>query len=348
MLLLFLLFHVKLMEGCADDACQALPTCLLYEACLGPTSCLQVGTLVHQISTAAVRNADDKSASPAVEFMREAHLPVLRRLFELGSADVPDQTLADALHCLLTAMMPAGSDGNMSALYLDKATLEGDTAFDDQPVARLLFATAAAAHCNADCNAALAVRMADAVKAAKLDAAKPSRLLMPIVDVAHKVCLSKAAPGNGALGCICREALCTTVWKSSSEGEKHDVLVQKLLALLRSETGCIRVRLGDDTAEWGTMRDLCNSTTEAQLNNSAAISLSHVNKEGNAECTAGRVQVLQLLRHLPHLKRLNISAERNFIGNQEAAALSDTLRHSTLQVLCFARTARLYAGFLAC
>ena len=303
MLLLFLLFHVKLMEGCADDACQALPTCLLYEACLRPTSCLQVGTLVHQISTAAVRNADDNSASPALEFMREAHLPVLRRLFELGSADVPDQTLADALHSLMTAMLPAGSDGAMSALYLDMATLEGDTAFDDQPVARLLFATAAAAHCNADCNAALAVRMADAVKAAKLDAAKPSRLLRPIVDVAHKVCLSKAAPGNGALGCVCREALCTTVCKSSivfksggtqpsgpsrglelgwssSEGEKHDVLVQKLLALLRSETRFIRVQLGDDTAEWDTMGVLCNSTTEAQLNNSAAISLSHVTKEG--------------------------------------------------------------------
>ena len=131
-----------------------------------------------------------------------------------------------------------------------------------------------------------------------------------------------------------------------ANGER-DVLVQKLLALLRSEKS-MYVRLGDDTAEWDTMGVLCNSTTEAQLHSSAAVLLSHVNNAGNAQCTAARVQVLQLLRHLPHLKRLNISAEGDFIGKQEAAALSDTLRHSTLQVLCYARTAHLYAGFLAC
>ena len=167
---------------------------------------------MHQISTAAVRNADDSSASPASEFMREAHLPVLCRLTRLArNADVTDQTLADALSRLMHALLPAGSDDTMPALYLDLAAHEQGFG----PVARLFFATAAAAHCNADCNAELAVRMADAVKAAKLDAGKPSRLLMLIVDVAHKVCLSKAAPGNGALGCVCREALCTTVWKSS-------------------------------------------------------------------------------------------------------------------------------------
>ena len=168
---------------------------------------------MHQISTAAVRNADDSSASPALEFMHEAHLPVLCRLTRLArNADVTDQTLADALSRLMHAMLPAGSDDTMPALYLDLAAHEQGFG----PVARLFFATAAAAHCNADCNAELAVRMADAVKAAKLDAAKSSRLLLLIVDVAHKVCLSKAAPGNGALGCVCREALCTTVWKSST------------------------------------------------------------------------------------------------------------------------------------
>ena len=109
----------------------------------------------------------------------------------------------------------------------------------------------------------------------------------------------------------------------------HDLLVRELLALLRLEES---VSLGDATEDWGGMCILNDSTTEAQLHSSAAIGVNQEDSEYNAKCTVGRVRWLHLLRHLPHLKRLNVSAWTHLIGDQEAVALSDTLQHLDLQV----------------
>ena len=121
--------------------------------------------------------------------------------------------------------------------------------------------------------------------------------------------------------------------------------VRELLALLRSDQRWY-LRLGDVTADWKEMARVDGSTTEAQLHSTAAIWISL--EGGPAEIAdhwAARVRWLRLLRQLPHLKRLRITAcasqdtmcALDISGDWEAAALKDALQHCDLQVQSCAR-----------
>ena len=90
--------------------------------------------------------------------------------------------------------------------------------------------------------------------------------------------------------------------------------VRELLALLRSEEQW-NVRLGDVNPGWGNTERVDDSTTEAQLVSTAAISISLAGWEDDADRLAARVRCLRLLRHLPHLKRLRMSACVHIMGD---------------------------------
>ena len=128
---------------------------------------------------------------------------------------------------------------------------------------------------------------------------------------------------------------------------EHGSFVRELLAKLRLVASVAKI--GVVAAHWDSMchLDACVRTAEAQLHGSAAISVELSPTCYVDERKAARERLLHLLRHLPHLKRLSISACRD-LSVQEAAALSDTLQHLDLQVRFCAHLAAVYIGVCAC